>query len=52
MLTAAQITERGWLHAAMVRGGFRGIPTEWWHYELPNAEDFPLIQEHDQPFEH
>lgn len=33
-LTAAQVTERGWLHAAMVRGGFRGIPTEWWHFDF------------------
>jgi zinc D-Ala-D-Ala dipeptidase len=33
VLTAAQVTERGWLHAAMVRGGFRGIPTEWWHFD-------------------
>ncbi|MBL8328263.1 MAG: D-alanyl-D-alanine dipeptidase [Rubrivivax sp.] len=32
-LTAAQVTDRGWLHAAMVRGGFRGIPTEWWHFD-------------------
>ncbi len=33
-LTAAQVIERGWLHAAMVRGGFRGIPTEWWHFDF------------------
>jgi zinc D-Ala-D-Ala dipeptidase len=33
-LSVAQVTERGWLHAAMVRGGFRGIPTEWWHFDL------------------
>jgi D-alanyl-D-alanine dipeptidase len=33
-LSAAQVTERGWLHAAMVRGGFRGIPTEWWHFDF------------------
>jgi D-alanyl-D-alanine dipeptidase len=33
VLSAAQITERGWLHAAMVRGGFHGIPTEWWHFD-------------------
>jgi zinc D-Ala-D-Ala dipeptidase len=33
VLTAEQVTERGWLHAAMVRGGFRGIPTEWWHFD-------------------
>ncbi len=32
-LSAAQVTDRGWLHAAMVRGGFRGIPTEWWHFD-------------------
>jgi D-alanyl-D-alanine dipeptidase len=32
-LSAAQITERGWLHAAMVRGGFQGIQTEWWHFD-------------------
>lgn len=32
-LSVAQVTERGWLHAAMVRGGFRGIPTEWWHFD-------------------
>lgn len=33
VLSAAQVAERGWLHAAMVRGGFHGIPTEWWHYD-------------------
>ena len=33
LLSAAQITERGWLHAAMVRGGFQGISTEWWHFD-------------------
>ena len=33
VLTAAQLTERGWLHAAMARGGFRAIPTEWWHFD-------------------
>ena len=38
VLTAAQITERGWLHAAMVRGGFRGIPTEWWHFDFGDRE--------------
>lgn len=36
----------------MLSAGFEAIPTEWWHYELPNAEDFPLIQEHEQPFDH
>jgi zinc D-Ala-D-Ala dipeptidase len=32
-LSAAQVAERGWLHAAMARGGFRGITTEWWHFD-------------------
>jgi len=33
VLTAAQVAERGWLHAAMARGGFGAIPTEWWHFD-------------------
>jgi D-alanyl-D-alanine dipeptidase len=33
VLSAAQITERGWLHAAMARGGFQAISTEWWHFD-------------------
>lgn len=33
-LTAAHLTERGWLRAAMREAGFRGIATEWWHFEL------------------
>jgi len=38
VLSAAQVTERGWLHAAMVRGGFRGIATEWWHFDFGDRE--------------
>jgi D-alanyl-D-alanine dipeptidase len=38
VLSAAQVTERGWLHAAMARGGFRGIPTEWWHFDFGDRE--------------
>jgi D-alanyl-D-alanine dipeptidase len=33
VLTAAQITHRGWLAAAMRAGGFHGIATEWWHFD-------------------
>lgn len=33
VLSAAQLVERGWLHAAMTRGGFQGIGTEWWHFD-------------------
>lgn len=38
VLSAAQVAERGWLHAAMARGGFRGIPTEWWHFDFGDRE--------------
>lgn len=38
VLSAAQITERGWLHAAMARGGFRGISTEWWHFDYGDRD--------------
>jgi len=47
VLSAAQVAERGWLHAAMVRGGFRGIPTEWWHFDFGDREavrrDLPRV---------
>lgn len=48
VLSAAQVTERGWLHAAMVRGGFRGIPTEWWHFDFGDRDrvrrDLPRVE--------
>ncbi len=34
LLTAAQLTERGWLRAAMRQAGFHGISTEWWHFDF------------------
>jgi len=34
VLTAEQIRQRGWLHAAMARGGFQGISNEWWHFDF------------------
>lgn len=33
------------LNAIMFGGGFSGITTEWWHFELPNAADYPLIND-------
>ena len=27
----------------MLSAGFQAIPTEWWHFELPDADDYPLI---------
>lgn len=27
----------------MLHAGFKGIESEWWHYELPEANTYPLI---------
>lgn len=47
LLTVAQLTERGWLHAAMAHGGFSGIPNEWWHFDWGDREqvrrECPLV---------
>lgn len=47
VLSVAQVTERGWLHAAMVRGGFRAIATEWWHFDHGDRDavrrDWPRV---------
>jgi len=34
LLSAAQLSERGWLRAAMRQAGFHGIATEWWHFDF------------------
>jgi D-alanyl-D-alanine dipeptidase len=34
VLSAAQLTERGWLRAAMRQAGFQAITTEWWHFDF------------------
>ncbi len=39
VLSAAQVAERGWLHAAMSRGGFHGISTEWWHFDFGSRDE-------------
>ncbi|MFC4296711.1 D-alanyl-D-alanine dipeptidase [Castellaniella hirudinis] len=31
----------------MLQAGFRSIPTEWWHYELPDAQEYALLPESD-----
>lgn len=38
LLSAAQVAERGWLHAAMARGGFSAIATEWWHFDFGDRD--------------
>lgn len=37
-LDAAHLTERGWLYEAMAAGGFKGITTEWWHFDHGDRE--------------
>jgi len=34
---------RALLKNVMERNGFRALDTEWWHYSLPNAKDFELL---------
>lgn len=29
----------------MLQAGFVSLPTEWWHYELPAAASYPLLEE-------
>ncbi|WP_213880988.1 D-alanyl-D-alanine dipeptidase [Pseudomonas sp. dw_358] len=29
----------------MLAAGFKPIASEWWHYELPEAEDYPLLDD-------
>ena len=33
------------LAAAMTDAGFVGMPTEWWHYDAPDAASYPLSDE-------
>ena len=33
------------LNAIMFGGGFVGISSEWWHFELPNAASYPLLDD-------
>nr|HEX4312983.1 M15 family metallopeptidase [Kofleriaceae bacterium] len=33
------------LEAAMTAAGFVGLPTEWWHFDAPDADRYPLSDE-------
>jgi D-alanyl-D-alanine dipeptidase len=37
-LRADHLVHRGWLYAAMAEGGFKGITTEWWHFDHGERE--------------
>ncbi|GAA0776746.1 D-alanyl-D-alanine dipeptidase [Castellaniella ginsengisoli] len=36
---------RHMLLGIMLQAGFCSIPTEWWHYELPGAQEYALLPE-------
>ena len=38
-LSAAQVSERGWLRAAMRAAGFVGISSEWWHFDFGDRNE-------------
>ena len=45
--SAAVQVNRMRLLTVMLEAGFVHHPREWWHYQLPNAHDFALIDSHD-----
>jgi len=42
-LPAAVQKNRLLLLGIMLHAGFRGIKSEWWHYELPDSKNYPVI---------
>jgi D-alanyl-D-alanine dipeptidase len=34
----------------MTAAGFDFYKNEWWHYQLPQAEEYPLLRDHEAPF--
>lgn len=44
-LKGEQGAEARKLEAAMTAAGFVGMPTEWWHFDAPDAAKFPLSDE-------
>ena len=43
-LTEAQKKNRSLLEGLMTSVGLEGLPHEWWHFNLPNAWEYPLIE--------
>lgn len=43
---AAVQINRARLLTIMLEAGFVHYPQEWWHYQLPDAHDFPMIDSH------
>ena len=48
VLLSRHVTEREWLKRAMEQGGFRGISTEWWHFDHGDRDHvrraFPRVE--------
>jgi zinc D-Ala-D-Ala dipeptidase len=48
-LPAEAIRNRALLLGIMTAGGWSHYGPEWWHYNLPNAEDYPALTATDVP---
>ncbi|MDX9753847.1 MAG: D-alanyl-D-alanine dipeptidase [bacterium] len=42
-LSEAALRNRAILRTAMEQAGFQILPTEWWHYEDPAWQDYPVL---------
>ncbi len=47
-LTEEQKSNRALLEEMMQSVGLEGLPHEWWHFNLPNAWEYPLIDSIDE----
>lgn len=43
--TAQQRANRMLLRQVMAEVGLDCLPTEWWHYQLPNGKQYPVVDE-------
>jgi D-alanyl-D-alanine dipeptidase len=43
-VSARAARNREWLRSIMHRAGFEELQTEWWHYQLPNYENYPIVE--------
>ncbi|MGF1677690.1 MAG: D-alanyl-D-alanine dipeptidase [Candidatus Methylacidiphilales bacterium] len=37
------------LRTVMFSSGFRGVPAEWWHYDLARWPDYPVVGTQEEP---
>lgn len=47
-ITEEQKNNRALLEEMMIKVGLEGLPHEWWHFNLPNAWEYPLITSLDE----